>query len=1125
MLTSGGVSPMMKNISHSRALWISATIISALLYYSAFKLFPKAFPIVHVDISMNLEEAIEQADTIAEKYHFGPSDYRNAAMFSTDHNVKTFVELEAGGKDAFVAMMDEKLYMPYTWRVRHFKEHETNECTIAFTPDGKPYGFIEKISENVSGAQLSEKDARAIAEKDAMTWNVNLDSYKLVEASQKKEISQRIDHTFVYERINEKIGEGLYRLKIVVSGDKTTELTHFVKIPESFTRRYAEMRSANTTIAFAATLFMQLFYVLLGCLFGLYWLMRRRLYIIKPSTICALILAVGITLASINQLPFWWMSYNSAFSINGFLMQLFLTFFMILLGQTVLLTLIITVAEGLTRAAFGNHPQLWSLWKSENSASYEVFGRTLGGYLMVGFNVAFVIGFYLISLRYWGWWSPSETLFDPNILATYVPWIAPIVQSLNAGFMEECLFRAIPLAGAALLGRHFGKRNLFIGIAFIVQAIVFGAAHANYPVQPSYARLVELLIPSLIWGATYLKFGLLPTIIAHFTYDVIWFSLPIFVSSSSDALSQKMIIILLTLFPLFVVVYARLRSKRWHKLSDDARNAAWQPSTVVEKEETAPHTPEIIAPVAERKKIVIGLGILGLIAWCCMTRFTHDGITLTLDRTEAVARSTQFLQEKNIALSAPWKTLPLVFSHYKTVPQIAAQHTFTWKKGKKELYQQLLGTYLEPAHWTIRYAQFDTDIIQRAEEHKVMIAQNNVLRYSHQLPESSAGASLSQEQARAIAHTTLHKQFNLDPATLTEISATQTQLPNRVNWLFIFSDSAVYPLQTGQARIAIAIAGDTVIDAARLIHVPEDWQRKEHNKQNTLTIIRMIFYLIFVFSLLLAAIIAYRQKKTFIFSKRTFVIGFGIFLILTTIDILNGWATIVGSFNTSLPLHNQLFQFIAAFALQGFIRSAFCALITSYALSYATRHTAHNGLNVGAGIGIGFLVAGIMTCASKLVAVNMPLWPSYDVLGYSVPLVSSLVSSIMHYVWVTVAFSLLCMLIDTATAHWQKYRIIFTLIAALCGMSMIDLPSLKVVPLWILAGTGIGLLFIALYHHVIRYNYALIPLATASYVILSIVQQGIFNAYPGAIVAAVASAFAVIIVSATWYRYLTRVQR
>ena len=95
-----------------------------------------------------------------------------------------------------------------------------------------------------------------------------------------------------------------------------------------------------------------------------------------------------------------------------------------------------------------------------------------------------------------GWWDPASTLFDPDVIATPFPWISSVSGALGAGFWEECLFRAVPLAGAALIGDKFGKRNLFIGISFVLQAIIFGAAHANYPVQPAYARLIELMIPS-----------------------------------------------------------------------------------------------------------------------------------------------------------------------------------------------------------------------------------------------------------------------------------------------------------------------------------------------------------------------------------------------------------------------------------------------------------------------------------------------------------------------------------------------------------------------------------------------------------------------------------------------------
>ena len=1113
-------------MSRSPFLWIGATALSGMLYFFAFHFFPQTFPLVHVDITMDLEQALDQADTIAQKYHFGPSDYQNAAMFATDNTVKTFVELEAGGNDAFVAMMADKLYMPYTWQVRHFKEHEKNECKIVFTPDGKPYGFIETISENVPGAQLSEHDARAIAENEAAThWNINFSSYKLVEASQKTEISNRIDHTFVYERTDSTIGEGQYRLKIVVSGNKTTELTHFVKVPEAFTRRYEQMRSANTTIALFASLLMALLYVFGGGFFGLYWIIRKRWHMFKQPLLWALILAVGSVLTSLNQLPFLWMRYNSAFSIHGFLAQLLLTFFVSLLAQTAVYTIIITAAESLTRRAFGNHPQLWSLWSTENSASYAIFGRTFGGYLLVGFNMAFVIAFYLLSIRYLGWWSPSEMLFDPNILATYAPWFSPLAAALNAGFIEECLFRAIPLAGAALLGTHFGKRNWWISAAFILQAIIFGAAHASYPMQPSYARLIELLIPSFVWGAIYLKFGLLPTIIAHVVYDIMWMSLPIFVSNAPDAFSYKVIICIVTLFPLLRVIYARFRKGMLTDLSQTARNVSWQPSTAAEEQEPAiVETKVYTGSNAGNKKAIIILGILGLIAWVCTSRFTHDGVTITLNRSEAVERAQTFLEQKNIVLQEPWRTFPLIFTHYKLVPQIATQHKFIWKKGKKELYNSLLGTYLHPAHWTIRSAQFDTaDVVQRAEEHKVMLYNDTIWRYYHQLPESSAGASLTQQQARAIAHATLQEQFNLDPAQLTEISATQAQLPNRVNWLFIFSNPAVYPLQTGQARISILIAGDQVIDAVRTIHVPEEWQRKEENKNNMLSIALMIFYLILMFSLLCGAVIAFRQKKTFPFSKKVFVGVVCLSVIISIIDILNAWPSIVGAFNTSLPLTNQLFQFVTSLAFSALIKSVIYALLITYVLSYNTeRKSSHSWLSIAAGICSGLFVAGIVNLAHKLIPHNAPLWPNYESLGCYIPLLASLLSSITHYLQATALFCLLAMLFNAVTAGWEKNRLLGRIIALLCGMAMTDLPSLKTLPLWIIVGAIVGLIMITLYERIIRHNYTLIPLATGSFIVLQYVQQGIFNAYPYAWLAAVINVCSVIGMATLWHWYVSK---
>ena len=1112
----------MKHLTRSPFVWISATIVSASLYFFAFHYFPQAFPIVNLDITMDLDQATEQADIIAKQYGIGPVDYQTAATFHTDTMTKMFVELEAGGNNALVAMMDNNLYMPYTWQIRHFKEHEKHESRIIFRPDGTLYGFLESISENVPGAHITEKEAQTIAEQHASErWNIDFTHYKLVEASQKTEISGRIDHTFVYERTDHRIGEGVYRLNLVVSGDTLTQLVRFVKVPESFMRRYAEMRSANMTISVVATCIFIL-YLIFGCGFGLYWLFRRRLIMVRQPIIWAIALSLASTLASVNQFPTLWMNYNSAHSINGFLIQMLLSFLVMFLGQIAFLTLIISAAEGLTRAAFGNHPQLWSLWSTENGASYATLGRTIGGYLLVGFNCAFVIGFYLFSLNYLGWWSPSEMLFDPNILATYLPWLSPLALSLNAGFMEECLFRAIPLAGAALLGSHFGKRNWWIGGAFIVQAVVFGAAHANYPVQPAYARLVELLIPSFVWAATYLKFGLLPTIIAHFTYDVIWFSLPLFVARTADTTTYKIIIIAATLIPLLIVAYTYFRKGFWSELSPSCRNDAWSPQAEKEKEELPVEMP-IAQPAKQYHTSIIILGILGLIAWATTTRFAHDGITITINRDEAVTAANNFLEEHGTVLTAPWRTLPLVFTNYGLDAQIALQHQFIWKKGKKDLYHTFLGNYLHPAHWTIRYAQFDTDLIARTEEHKVMLYNNVVWRYYHQLPESSAGASLTQQEARAVAHARLQQEFNLDPAQLIELSATQKQQPHRIDWLFVFANQAAYPLQTGRAQISIAIAGDTVIDTARTIHVPEEWQRKEQNKQHMLGIIKFIFGLICAFFVLLGIIVALRQRKIFVLNIKIFLQLCGIMAIFSIITSINSWPNFIGVYNTSLPFNNQLFQTILSFIFGTFLQASAIAYSIALTLSYRTTedHTIDRAQKIITGVCSGLFITGILSIAYQLLPVNMPIWPDYSPLSYTIPLLGSVMQTVNSYMLLTIVYCIFFMFINNiAIAPSRKNQLLCTILAVLYGMMLVHVASMKMIPLWIVAGTVVGLLFLGLYTHAIRYNYSSIPIMAASCTILGIIQQGIFNAYPGAMLIAIVNVLVVGAVAVWWHMHI-----
>src|SRR5213078_4044521 len=164
-----------------------------------------------------------------------------------------------------------------------------------------------------------------------------------------------------------------------------------------------------------------------------------------------------------------------------------------------------------------------------------VLGRTLGGYLFVPIELALVAAFYFVTNRYLGWWQPSEALTDPNILGSALPALGPIGMALQAGFMEECLFRAVPLSLAALIGERFDCRRSLISATLVVQALIFAAAHANYPGFPAYSRLIELFVPALIWGLIFLRFGLLPTVILHALFDLVLMSIPVFLIQGPGA--------------------------------------------------------------------------------------------------------------------------------------------------------------------------------------------------------------------------------------------------------------------------------------------------------------------------------------------------------------------------------------------------------------------------------------------------------------------------------------------------------------------------------------------------------------------------------------------------------------
>lgn len=1099
-------------------------IVSVLLFIGSIiftlRYFSSAFPIVTLDLKMDRQAALNSAQELANKYGWGPDEFKQAATFQVDNEVQNFVELDVGGPEAFAKMLKEGLYSPYTWRVRNFKESETNESLIRFTPQGQPYGFVEKLPEDEPGASLSTDSALIIAETEAeKKWGIDLTAFELVEKSQEVRPGNRTDHTFVYERPDLQIGEGRYRLRLVIGGDKLTELTHYIKIPEVFSRHYQEMRSANSTISTLALVAVAIFYIIGGCIVGLFLLLRQRWVIWRKPLLWGLFVAFVQVLAQINQWPLAWMSYDTALSTQGFLLQQIMQLLLIFLGEGMLLTVTFMAAESLTRKAFPQHIRFWRLWSTDVAGSSPVLGRTIGGYLAVGIFLAFDVALYLFATKVLGWWTPSAPLFQPDILATYFPWLSSIAISLHAGFWEECLFRAIPIAGAALLGKKFGKPKIWIFSAFIIQALIFGSAHASYAQQPAYARVVELIIPSIGFGLIYLYFGLLPAIIMHYAVDVVWIGMPLFVSSASGIWVDRILIIILTFVPLFIILWRRIRAKKWQDVKEEDYNRSWQPPEKAKPEPVKTKIEEKPTLSLGRCRLVLIGGILGLVIWFFTTSFHNYAPSLTLNRSSAEKIARKALAERDIELSDTWQLLSTVQT------PLDQDDRFVWQNEGEEKYQELLGQYISTPHWKCRFVQFEGDVTERAEEYQIFSAkEEEVLRFRHILPEARAGASLTKDEARLIAHSILKEKYQLDASNLKEVSAEPSKFPERKDWLFTFADEMNYPLKKGEVRIAVKISGDEVVDTYRYIHVPEEWERQERNRSNQ-TLIVQIFIGLMIFLIFLAGIIAaiinWSRKK---FSVSVFLIFFALLFILGIINIFNEWPSMMSKFSTAEPLTNQIFMVVALAVVGILFISAGPALVIGFITSWKTKQSQpqNSTISIGAGFGLGMLIAGISAIISTLFKPSLePLWANYAALSNYIPLLRDGLNPLSGYILGTTLLLLIITAIDRFTKGWTRRKIIFAVLIVLMGFLFSGNLTDSIL-FFLISGLISGIIYLLAFVFVFRFNLALIPLVAGAGAILDASKQGIMNAYPTAVPGAVLAIILIGVISVYWYRQLNK---
>lgn len=1068
------------------SFWIAYALAALCALGVAAVLFPSAIPLVNLDIRMSRHEAIAKAGDVASRLRLVSVGARVAADFGNDGDLQNYVELEAGGKRAFAALVAGDRYAPYWWSVRLFRPGQVEEATIRFRPDGTPSGFVRRVAEDYvrdpATPSLTADAARVLAERLAASdWGIDFTRYRLLQQSQETRASGRVDHQFVYEE-PQPIGEARIRLRLAVAGDELTQLVPYAQIPESFARRYQEMRSANELIAGVAAATAVLLYGVGGCIVAVLWLLRERWLVWRPALAAGFTVSALLAAAFAASYPARWMSFDTANDATLFWFQHVAGVVAVLAGGGLALALVFMAAESLSRRAFPRHPQLWKLWTREAGASVQTLGRTIGGYLFVGLELGFVVAFYFATNRYFGWWQPSEALTDPDILASGIPALSPIAMALQAGFMEECLFRAVPLSLGALLGARFGHRAAGIGIALVLQAVVFGAAHANYPGFPAYSRLVELVLPALVWGLVFLRFGLLPTIVLHALFDLALMSIPIFLVDAPGAIAQRGIVVLAGALPLLVVAWRRWQRGAFVELPEALRNRAWQPRVAVQR-------PAI--PLSDRdsrwrssvRRALPALALAGLILAAFSWHRGTDAPRLSISRADAIAAAESALAARGVTPGSAWRrSADIVLSGDDT------PHLFVYREAGAARYRELVGSVLAPPVWEVRFATFEGDVVDRAEEWRVSVDGSGHVRVVHHaLPESREGARLSRDEALAIAARAVRAELGIDVSELTPIAAQDQARPARTDWTFVWRDARVDVGKGGEARLRASVQGDEPTNIGRYVHVPETWSREERQRRERLTIARGgagIAVVIATLGALVLGILAWSRGHS---DRRA---SFAVAILLAVLGIARaalGVPQFVFSLSTTEPVASQIAMRLVADLLRVLALALVGGLLAGVGAWWArsvSRPRAAGSLPPWlAGIAAAFAIAGVASLASSLLPDSSPSWPAYAFEDSASPVLAAAVQMLGLPAVVGVMLFALAALSHFTVDGSRRRWMLPALLALVLGAQALDTTAFA--PFGIAAAMLTGVVAALVIDAVVRFDPRSVPAFVATVALLA----------------------------------------
>lgn len=799
--------------------WIVLFLVLGALGLNVFVgYYNRAMPVASLNFRFTRAEIYQKAEDYVRAMGHDVSEYKSAQVLSRAGLQQVFLERSVGLEQTNQLARD--WVSIWYWHVRWFKSLEKEEVRVRLDPGGRVVGFEHRVLESEPGASLAQEDALLIAEHYlTQTQNFRLENYERIEAAS-TERAKRLDHTFTYRKHDFTVAdEGHYRLRVQVVGDQIGGFSEFLYVPEEFSRDYQETRSragllTNVAMIFWFALGLAMFVILMRK----YREGRLRW---RGSVVVGIVVTVVMIVTSLNGYPLLIFNYNTQMAFAAFVAVFVFGGILGAMLQGGLVVLSGATGGVVAQEALVEKRNPLTRFSLRNVRSAGFARATLVGYGLAFAHLGYVTLFYLWGADYLGVWSPAGVSEYSNTYSTLLPWIYPLFYGLVAATSEEFFFRLLAIS---LLIKWTGKRWL----AVLIPAIVWAFLHSNYPQEPIFIRGLELTVVGVIFGVVFLRYGIWATVISHYVYNAFQGAYPMMQSDSLYFQISGGLVVGAIFIPALPAIWSVLTGKYREVDGAEEEEEPDVPQPIFEV--TAPEKPVVVSKVAEDyaflardMKILIVLGIVGLVSWGVFDRDGYgSSYVLQIDRTEAAQKA-----------DAVRESLGIDVEGYQQITYFLSSlggktHTHLVRSVGPEKAEVLVQEELHPWRWQTRWFKAE-------EKEEVRIAIDHVGRLggvTHLLPDNAEGANLALEDAQKIAEgfAVMHLKRDVTDEHVYKVLESQSEKKeNRTDHRFVW-ERVDKKVGEGEFRVEVTVLGDEIGHARTRYKAPEAFLRELNEK-------------------------------------------------------------------------------------------------------------------------------------------------------------------------------------------------------------------------------------------------------------------------------------------------------